>query len=42
MTGAAAALSVATSLAVLKPKTWGDGGQYANHTDLWYIYLLVL
>jgi hypothetical protein len=27
MTGAAGAISLATSLAVLKPKTWGDGGQ---------------
>ena len=42
MTGAAAALSVATSLAVIKPKTWEDGGRYANHTNLWYKYLLVL
>jgi len=36
MTGAAGAISVATSLAVLKPKTWGDGGRYTHYIDHWY------
>lgn len=37
MTGTAGAISVATSLAVLKPKTWGDAGRYAHYIDHWYI-----
>lgn len=34
MTGAAGAISMATSLAVLKPRTWGDGGRYDDYIAL--------
>ena len=32
--GAAGALAMATSLAILKPKTWGDGGRYVYYIDI--------
>ena len=37
--GTSGAISVATSLAVLKPKTWGDGGRYAHYIDHWCSFL---
>ena len=37
-TGAAGTSFVSSSLAVLKPKTWGDGGRYAHYIPSHYIH----